>query len=337
MEIQHNISLQAFNTFGLDAKANHFVVIRELEQLKAVLQTEEFRIKHLFLGSGSNMLLTQDFDGIVVKNELKGIQVISENQEEVIIEVQSGEIWHELVLHTISKGWGGIENLSLIPGTVGAAPIQNIGAYGVELKDCFDSLTAVDLTDGSEKQFKLEDCEFGYRMSVFKGIHKGKYFIASVRLKLQKQAKTNIRYGAISSVLEERGIESPTIKDVSDAVISIRSSKLPDPKEIGNSGSFFKNPVIPKSQFDLLAQKFENIVHYPVDENNVKVPAGWLIEQCGWKGKKVGNTGSHKDQALVLVNYGNAKGSEIHQLSKDIQKSVLDKFGIAIEAEVNIL
>lgn len=338
MDFKPNHSLQTYNTFGIDAKAKLFVEINSKEELFTLLKTAAFKNEpSLFLGGGSNLLLTKDVDGLVIKNNIKGIQIIEEDDSTILIEANSGEVWHDLVLHTIDRNWGGLENLSYIPGTVGAAPIQNIGAYGVELKDTFYALKAINLKTGKEKIFNRDECNFGYRMSLFKQELKGLYFILSVQFKLNKNPLTNVSYGAIKETLIANKINRPSIKNVSDAVISIRKSKLPDPAEIGNSGSFFKNPIISKEHFLDLQKEFPQIVHYQVDESKIKIPAGWLIEQCGWKGKRIGNTGSHKNQALVLVNYGEASGVEIHQLSKDIQKSVKNKFNIDIEVEVNIL
>lgn len=337
MEFLKNHSLRPYNTFGIDVQSNEFVNVQSLEDVQSLIKEEYFQNQPLILGGGSNILFTKDYEGVVIKNDIKGIDIITEDDQTVTIAVKGGEVWHELVLHTVDQGWGGIENMSLIPGTVGAAPIQNIGAYGVEVKDVITEVIAINLSNGELETFNNEACQFGYRMSTFKSDLKGKYFIYEVRLQLSKQATVNVSYGAITSTLEKEGITQPSIKDVSNAVIAIRQSKLPDPAEIGNSGSFFKNPVIAKSHFEEVQAKFPEIVHYPVNDQEVKVPAGWLIEQCGWKGKVVGNTGCHKNQALVLVNYGNANGTEVHKLALAIQKSVKDKFTIDIYPEVNII
>lgn len=337
MELQHNISLKPFNTFGIDANAKAFINISSTTDLKQAVTSGLFAGKHLILGGGSNMLLSGHFDGLVIKNNLLGISILQETDSHVLLQSASGETWHQLVMFCVDRNWGGLENLSLIPGTVGAAPIQNIGAYGVELIDTFESLTAIDVLSGEERVFAKADCAFGYRTSVFKTIFKGKYFITDVTFKLNKHPETKVSYGAIQDVLAKDGITQPSIKDVSNAVIAIRSSKLPDPKVLGNAGSFFKNPEIPVSQYEQLKAEFHNIPGYPTHDNLVKVPAGWLIEQCGWKGKRVGNTGAHKDQALVLVNYGGATGQEIMYLAAAIQKSVSDKFGITISPEVNLI
>ena len=337
MSIQNNISLKPFNTFGIDASAKHFVSVSSMDALKEVLNLKQYP-KKLILGGGSNMLLTKDFDGLVIHINLKGIEVVSEDQDVVIVKAHAGENWHQFVLWCISHDFGGIENLSLIPGNVGTAPIQNIGAYGVELKDIFESCEAIALETKALKTFSKSDCNFGYRNSVFKQEAKGKYIITSVNFKLSKQHhKLQVNYGAIASQLEAMHVTEPTIQEVSKAVISIRERKLPDPKKIGNSGSFFKNPVITKTHFKTLLENFRDIPSYPVSDNNVKVPAGWLIEKAGFKGKRFGSYGVHKNQALVLVNYDDAKGSDILKLSKLIQKTVHRLFGISIEAEVNIL
>jgi UDP-N-acetylmuramate dehydrogenase len=274
-------------------------------------------------------------DGLVIKNEIGGIEVVDETSEHYLIKSGAGVVWHQLVLHCIENGYAGIENLSLIPGNVGAAPMQNIGAYGVELKNVFQSLEAVEMATGNVVEFSGSDCEFGYRESVFKRKLKGQFIISSVTLKLNKQPNINTSYGAIEQELERLGISSPTIQDVSRAVINIRQSKLPDPKELGNSGSFFKNPVVPTAKYEELRSTYPNIPGYPSDVNT-KLAAGWLIEHCGWKGKVVGNTGSHAKQALVLVNYGNASGKEIFDLSEQIMQSVYDTFGVQLEREVNV-
>ena len=337
MSIQNNISLKPFNTFGIDASAKHFVSVSSMDALKEVLNLKQYQ-KKLILGGGSNMLLTKDFDGLVIHINLKGIEVVSKDQDVVIVKAHAGENWHQFVLWCISHDFGGIENLSLIPGNVGTAPIQNIGAYGVELKDVFESCEAIALETKALKTFSKSDCNFGYRNSVFKQEAKGKYIITSVNFKLSKQHhKLQVNYGAIASQLEAMQVTEPTIQEVSKAVISIRERKLPDPKKIGNSGSFFKNPVITKTHFKTLLENFRDIPSYPVSDNNVKVPAGWLIEKAGFKGKRFGSYGVHKNQALVLVNYDDAKGSDILKLSKLIQKTVHRLFGISIEAEVNIL
>lgn len=336
MVILKNYSLKNYNTFGLDVKAESLLKVQTVDELKEGLKFTKAPV--FMLGGGSNMLLTQDIKGLVIKNELKGIAVVEEKKDTVTLSIGGGENWHKLVLWAIENNYGGIENLSLIPGTVGAAPIQNIGAYGVELKDVFIKLEAINLKTKRKKTFTKKACQFGYRESIFKKTLKGQYFITNVYLQLTKNKhQLNMNYGAIKTSLAEKGIEQPTIKDISDAVIAIRSSKLPDPAELGNSGSFFKNPEIPRSQFDILQKKFPTVVFYEMPNDMVKVPAGWLIEQDGWKGKKVGNTGAHAKQALVLVNYGNATGQEVKALAFKIIDSVKQKFGIELSPEVNII
>lgn len=337
MEILNNFSLKKHNTFGIDAKAKEFIAVHSVDELKEVLRENPAK-KKFILGGGSNMLLTQDIDALVIHIDLKGKKVISEDDDYVWIEAQAGEVWHEFVLYTIGQNYGGLENMSLIPGNVGTTPIQNIGAYGTEIKDTFISCNALNISTLEVRTFTKEECEFGYRESVFKNAEKNKYIITSVVFKLTKRNhKINTAYGDIQAELAKHNIETPTIKDISNAVIAIRQSKLPDPKELGNSGSFFKNPIIPKAQFDAAHAKFPEMKFYPVSDTEVKVPAGWLIEQAGFKGKRFGDAGVHKNQALVIVNYGNATGAEILAVSKDVQKTVLEMFGIAIEAEVNII
>ena len=339
MNVQQNLSLKKLNTFGIETKSEHFVEFTSVEELKNILSLPEYKNKkRLIIGGGSNLLFTSEIiDGLVLQNKIKGIEIVKENEKEVYLKSGAGEVWHDLVVYAISKNWGGIENLSLIPGTVGAAPMQNIGAYGVEIKDSFESLEAYEIATGNLKTFSLEECKFGYRSSIFKNEAKGKFVIVSVTFKLSKQPTFNISYGAINDTLKQMGIVELSVKAVSDAVISIRQSKLPDPKEIGNAGSFFKNPEIPVSTFEKIKSTYPEIPSYPTVSGMTKVPAGWLIEQCGWKGKVVGHTGVHKNQALVLVNYGQAKGEEIKALSIEIQKSVKEKFGIELEAEVNFV
>ncbi|MCL4118546.1 UNVERIFIED_CONTAM: hypothetical protein GTU68_057845 [Idotea baltica] len=335
MQIQQNISLQAYNTFGIDVKAKQFIAINSIVQLKQLLEQQS---DFFILGGGSNLLLTQDIEKLVVHIAFKGIAIVEDNDDHVIVKTAAGENWHQFVLWCINHNFGGLENMSLIPGNVGTAPIQNIGAYGVELKDTCTLVEALEIDSGNLKTFSNDECAFGYRNSVFKNELKGKYIITNVYFKLSKNThKLNSSYGAIESELKKNGIENPSIKNISDAVIAIRQSKLPDPKELGNSGSFFKNPIISTSKFEKLQEKFPSAPNYKVSATEIKVPAGWLVEQCGFKGKRIGNTGSHKNQALVLVNYGNATGKEVQELSQLIQKTVLEKFDIAIEAEVNII
>lgn len=337
MNIQENISLKSYNTFGIDATARYFVTVNTVDELIEILKLTDYPNKFI-LGGGSNMLLTQNINALVVHINLKGKSVISQEQNTVLIKACAGENWHEFVIWCISQDFGGIENLSLIPGNVGTAPIQNIGAYGVELKDLFHSCEALHIESGILKTFFKDDCNFDYRNSVFKSELKGEYIIINVTFKLTwKEHKIKTDYGAISSKLIEENINNPNIKDVSKAVIAIRSSKLPNPKIIGNSGSFFKNPVISKTQYNTLKENFPNMPSYEISNDLVKIPAGWLIEHAGFKGKTFGNYGVHKNQALVLVNYGNAKGSDIKNLAYLIQKTILQIFDIELEAEVNII
>ncbi len=338
MKLQSDYSLKAYNTFGIDAKAKLFVQFDSVEELQELLQMPELKHEEkLVLGGGSNVLFTKDFDGLVMLNAIKGIKVVGEDNKHIYVKAGSGEVWHNFVLYTLEHNLGGLENLSLIPGSVGAAPLQNIGAYGVELKDVFFELEAVELATGAIHTFDNESCQFGYRESVFKNKLKGQYIVTAVTFKLNKEHQINTSYGAITATLEEMKVQQPSIQDVSAAVCHIRSTKLPNPKEIGNAGSFFKNPEIPVSQFENLKAQFPDIPSYPISETTVKVPAGWLIEQCGWKGKVIENYGVHKNQALVLVNYGGANGDQVRQLAFDIIDSVDKKFGIRLHPEVNIL
>ncbi|AYZ34497.1 UDP-N-acetylmuramate dehydrogenase [Chryseobacterium indologenes] len=339
MNMQENFSLQSYNTFGVDANTQYFTEVKSIEELKDALTfSKDQCLPILFLGGGSNILLTKNFNGLAVKINLKGISEEIINENEVLVTAKAGENWHEFVMYCLQKNFGGLENLSLIPGNVGTSPMQNIGAYGTEIKDTFVSCKVLDVENLEIRTFNLEECKFGYRDSIFKQEGRGKYVILEVSFKLtQKDHHIKTEYGAIKSELEHLNIQNPTIQDVSRAVINIRQSKLPDPKQIGNAGSFFKNPTIPLAQFESLRQKFENIQGYP-NGNMVKVPAGWLIEQCGWKGKQIGNVASHKLQSLVIVNAtGKATGQEIFDFSTDIINSVKEKFGIELEREVNII
>ena len=336
MQILNNISLKPYNTFGIDVNAKQFVSVKNIADLKAVFSTNKIEDTFI-LGGGSNMLLTKDVDKLVIHLDLKGKTIISKTETEVFIESQAGENWHEFVLWTLNQDFGGLENLSLIPGNVGTSPIQNIGAYGIELKDNFYTCSALNLKTLELEQFNNADCKFGYRNSIFKQEAKGHYIITSVVFKLSAKNHTlHTNYGAITAQLEQNNITQPSIQDVSNAVIAIRESKLPNPKEIGNSGSFFKNPVISNTAFSKLQENFPNAPHYTVSDTEVKVPAGWLIETAGFKGKTFGNYGVHKKQALVLVNYSDAKGDDILKLSKLIQNTIYRIFNISIEAEVNI-
>jgi UDP-N-acetylmuramate dehydrogenase len=337
-DVKENTSLKPYNTFGIDAKAKYFVIFKSLEELKQILQNPKFRNeKKLFLGGGSNILLMNDFDGLVLKNEIKGIETVSENNEAAILKVGGGENWHSFVLECMERNLSGIENMSLIPGTVGAAPMQNIGAYGVEIKDVFVELEALNLATLEVEIFDKVKCSFGYRESFFKHQGKGNYVILNVSFVLSKKHVFNVSYGAINDILQQMGVTELSAKAISEAVIAIRKSKLPDPADIGNSGSFFKNPEIDKTLYENLKQEFPTIPSYTIDEQTVKVPAGWLIEQAGWKGKRIGEIGVHTKQALVLVNYGGGKGQEIANLAKEIQDSIYQKFGITITPEVNFI
>lgn len=337
MTIQNNFSLKKYNTFGIEAKAKQFVAVHNTDELKTVLQ-EHLSEPKFILGGGSNMLLTQDIQALVIHVALKGKKVIKEDDDFVWVESQAGENWHEFVLWTIDQNFGGLENMSLIPGNVGTTPVQNIGAYGTEIKDTFVSCDAMNIATQQMKTFHKEECGFGYRESIFKHDVKDQFIITSVVFKLTKRNhRINTSYGDITKELATLNITTPTLKDVSNAVIAIRQSKLPDPKELGNSGSFFKNPIISKENYDKAHALHPEMPHYVISETEVKVPAGWLIERAGFKGKRFGDAGIHKNQALVLVNYGNATGQEILNVSKDIQATILKKFGIAIEAEVNVI
>jgi len=335
---QSNVNLKPYNTFGINCKAETFAVFSTLEELKSILlSNQKERQNVLLLGGGSNLLLTQDVKGLVLKNEIKGISIIKEDADYKYIKAGAGETWHNFVCSAIDNDLGGIENLSLIPGSTGAAPMQNIGAYGAEIKDVFHELEALHIETLETRIFNADDCKFGYRESVFKNELKGQYIILSMTLRLTKKHALNTSYGAIETELNKKGITTPTIRDVSNAVIAIRQSKLPDPKQIGNAGSFFKNPVVSRSKFEELQAKFPTISHYPLDDKQVKLAAGWLIDQAGWKGKTFDNYGVHKNQALVLVNYGGATGKEIYALSQSILDSVTDLYGVQLEREVNII
>nr|WP_298993679.1 UDP-N-acetylmuramate dehydrogenase [uncultured Polaribacter sp.] len=335
MNIEENISLKNYNTFGIDVTAKRFICIDSVYQLKELLKVE----KDIFLISGgSNMLLTKNIEKLVVHIDIKGVSIDHENENEVFLTVNAGENWHEFVLWCVDNNYGGLENLSLIPGNVGTCPIQNIGAYGVEVKDTITKVETLHIETGKLVQFSNEECKFGYRNSIFKNEVKGNYIITSVSFKLTKQNHNfNTSYGAIETELTSKNITKPNLKNISDAVIAIRKSKLPDPKEIGNSGSFFKNPVITKAHFLTLQKTYPEIPSYIVSENQVKVPAGWLIEKAGFKGKRFGDFGVHKKQALVLVNYNNATGKDIYNLAETIQKEIKSKFDIKLEIEVNVI
>ena len=333
MKIQQNISLKPYNTFGIQANAKRFIIVNSVKELKEIIAVE----KDLFLlGGGSNILLTKDVEKLVIHLNTKGIIVNDFDDDEVFVTAEAGENWHELVIWCVAQNYGGLENLALIPGNVGTSPIQNIGAYGVEIKDVFQQLEAIDIETGKTKIFTNEACHFDYRNSVFKNELMGKYIIINVTFKLtKKNHNINISYGAIKDLLSDK--ENPSIKEISDAVIDIRQSKLPDPKQIGNSGSFFKNPVVDVNSFKKLKEKYPTIPNYVLSKKEIKIPAGWLIEQCGFKGKRFGDAGVHEKQALVLVNYSNASGKEIYDLAQKIQQKVLETFNIPLEIEVNVI
>ncbi|GAB2786735.1 UDP-N-acetylmuramate dehydrogenase [Hymenobacter luteus] len=335
--LEHHVSLRPHNTFGLDVKARLFARFTSVEDLRTLLALPEVQAaEKLVLGGGSNLLFTQDFNGVVLKNEIRGLDIISQDEETALVRAGAGESWHGLVQYTLDQELSGIENLSLIPGTVGAAPLQNIGAYGSELKDTFELLEALEISTGQVRTFSAAECGFGYRESVFKGPLKNQFIVTGVVLRLLRQARPNVSYGAIKTTLEDMGIGGdPTPREVSEAVMHIRRSKLPDPAQIGNAGSFFKNPELSQLKFDELKAQYPELPGYPVP-GGVKVPAAWLIEQCGWKGQRRGAHGVHDKQALVLVNHGGAQGHDIRELAHDIIASVREKFGIELHPEVNI-
>jgi UDP-N-acetylmuramate dehydrogenase len=339
MQIQENISLKPYNTFGINATAKYFTAftsVNDVEELFAFYSKNKLT-NTLILGGGSNILLTQNFNGLVAKNDMQGIEVVKEDAQHVYVKAAAGENWHRFVLYCIKNNYAGVENLSLIPGNVGASPMQNIGAYGVEIKDVFEELEGYNIEDKKVTTFSNKDCEFGYRESIFKRKYKDKFIITTVTYRLNKVPLFNTSYGAIQQELEKMGTTELSIAAISQAVINIRESKLPNPAEIGNAGSFFKNPTVTKEKFEMLKIEFTNIVGYPVNDKEVKLAAGWLIEQCGWKGYRKGDAGCHAKQALVLVNYGNANGIDIYNLSTEIMNSVEEKFGVFLEREVNII
>lgn len=340
MRIQENISLKKHNSFGIDAHARYFAVFNEaddLEELMAEAPETGTQVAPLILGGGSNILFTKDVDGLVLKNEISGITELHEDNEYVYVKAGAGENWHRFVMYCISRNWAGIENLSLIPGNVGASPMQNIGAYGVEIDDVFWDLEAWHIGEKKKVTFTKSDCRFGYRNSVFKNIYRGQFVILNVTFQLRKTPRFNISYGAIEKELANMGVKDLSLRAVSDAIIAIRSSKLPDPARTGNAGSFFKNPSVPPAVFESLKAVFPDMVSYPNADGTVKLAAGWLIEQCGWRGFRRGDAGCYAGQALVLVNYGNATGAEVWQLSEDILQSVKQKFNLTLEREVNII
>lgn len=335
LSIQQNASLKAFNTFGIDANADYFAHIEDADQLAELLTNSTFtQMPKLILGEGSNILFTKNYDGIVIKNAIKGIKVINEDDHYVWVQVGAGENWHDFVTYCVRQGFGGTENLSLIPGTVGAAPVQNIGAYGVELREILFQLDAMNLQAGRIRTFTNAECQFGYRDSVFKNALKQQYVILSVVFQLTKKPTINAEYSSLKEALRNVKSANINIKTISDAVIDIRRSKLPDPKTLGNAGSFFKNPIVTHHHFSDIQKKFPEIPHYIQHQDAIKLNAAWLIEQCGWKGKRFGNVGTYEKQALVLVNYGDSKGIEVLDLANKIQQSVHHEFGISLEPEV---
>jgi UDP-N-acetylmuramate dehydrogenase len=342
MNLHQNFSLKKYNSFGIDVMAKYFVDFNSVDELNQILDSKlssatNHQLSTLILGGGSNILFTNNFNGAVLKNEITGIEKISEDDAFIYVKAGAGVPWHQFVLYCIENNYAGAENLSLIPGNVGASPMQNIGAYGVEIKDIFFSLEAFHLYEKKTVHFNLQECKFGYRESVFKNEFKHQFVILNVTYKLNKNPEFNTSYGAIEQELEKMNIKNLSIQAISQAIINIRSSKLPNPAEIGNAGSFFKNPEIQISTFEILKKEFPEMIAYPLPNGNVKLAAGWLIEQCGWKGYRKGDAGCHAKQALVLVNYGNATGTEIYELSEEIINSVVKKFRIELEREVNII
>lgn len=337
MLIQENISLNSFNSFGCKAIARYFCVIKRKDEINDAISWCKHQQKpFLILGGGSNLLFTKDYDGLVIKMEIKGIELVRETASTILINVGAGEHWHLLVKYCVQKSWGGIENLSLIPGTVGAAPIQNIGAYGVEAKDTITQVTVYDTQFQEWKLLQNKDCHFGYRNSLFKE-EKNRYIITEVQFCLKKQPILHTEYGAIREVLHQKQIKQPSIQAISDAVIEIRSEKLPDPSKLGNAGSFFKNPTVSVEVYNSLKAAYPTMVAFPISNTEYKLAAGWLIEQAGWKGKRNGAVGCYEKQALVIVNYAAASGTEIYNFSEEIIQSVQDKFGIKLEREVNVV
>jgi UDP-N-acetylmuramate dehydrogenase len=338
IQFQENISLKKFNTFGVEARAHYFATVSSLDELKSLIRNfDPGKDKHLITGGGSNLLFTKDFAGWILRNEIRGIEITKNTPEEVYVKAGGGEDWSGFVDFTVEKGWSGLENLSLIPGTVGAAPVQNIGAYGVEQKEAFVELEACNLMTGQISYFNRLECDFGYRNSIFKGAEKGKWFVLNVTYRLRKKPQFRLDYAPLHRFFEGKSPEQITVRAVSEAVKSIRRSKLPDTKKLGNAGSFFKNPVVLPDKFQQLQQQFPDMPFYPQADRTIKIPAGWLIEQAGWKGKRLGNAGVHSQQALVLVNYGRATGKEILALAEAVQNDVLRKFSIRLEPEVLIL
>jgi UDP-N-acetylmuramate dehydrogenase len=336
MQVQENFQLKKYNTFGIDVLAKYFSTFTSAEELELLLDDSKSIAHTMILGGGSNILFTKNFEGLLLKNDIPGIALVNKDEEHVYVKVGAGVNWHSFVMYCVDHNYAGIENLSLIPGNVGASPMQNIGAYGVEITDVFYKLEAFHVQEKVQQIFTASDCEFGYRESVFKKKYKGMFAILNVTFRLRKSPVFNISYGAIEEELKRMRVDKLSIKTISDAVINIRTSKLPDPGLIGNAGSFFKNPEISKHQLHQLKRIEPGIPSYKINDDTFKIPAGWLIEQCGWKGYRKGDAGCYEKQALVLVNYGSASGKEIYELSEEIRKSVLKRFEVELEREVNI-
>ncbi len=332
-----NISLQPYHSFASQEEASYFSKISDKQEIVAIVKwSKEKQLPILVIGSGTNILFTKNFEGLVAKIELMGVKKIEETASEVILEVGAGENWHHFVSYCVHKGWGGIENLSLIPGTVGASPIQNIGAYGVEVQECIKSIEAYDTLSENWVHLNNADCAFGYRTSIFKQ-NPNRFIIASVKFLLNKQPQLKTDYGVIREVLHDKNIKNPSLEDISNAIIQIRSQKLPDPKVLGNAGSFFKNPTILFNQYELLKEKFPNLIAYPISDKAYKVAAGWLLEACGWKGIRNGNVGCYEKQSLVIVSYGIVSGKEVYDFSETIIQSIKSKFDILLEREVTVI
>lgn len=339
MTVSQNVDLQPYNTFGIKVFAKHFTIVHSASEASELFASSLFKNEpHLFLGGGSNLLFTGNYEGLVIKIAISGKEIVAEDDDSISLKVGAGENWHALVMYCVERNLGGIENLSLIPGSVGAAPIQNIGAYGVEIKKIISSVEAIEISSGLPRVFTNEECQFGYRESIFKQRAKDKYLISSITLTLTKRNhQLNTSYGAIEEVLKQKGVDQLSLRSISDAVIYIRSTKLPDPVRIGNAGSFFKNPSIHVDLHDFIKKEYPSLPSYPSAEGLVKIPAAWLIEQCGWKGKTFGNIGVHPQQPLVLVNYGGGEGEKIWELAKQIRDSVKAKFNISLQPEVNVV
>jgi UDP-N-acetylmuramate dehydrogenase len=337
-QIQQNIPLRQYNTLGIDTMARYFASFTSVDQLGELIEKNPIPgINPLILGGGSNILFKDNVKGLVLKNDIPGLDIVKEDANHIYIKAGAGENWHGFVQHCLQRNWAGVENLSLIPGCVGASPMQNIGAYGVEIREVFEELEALHLHDKKVHVFSANDCAFGYRESVFKGKYRNQYIILNVTYRLNKKPRFNTSYGAIEQELERMGVQQVSIQAISQAVINIRTSKLPDPAKIGNAGSFFKNPSVAATVYEQLKKQFPGIVGYANADGTIKLAAGWLIEQSGWKGYRRGDAGVHEKQALVLVNYGNASGKDIYDLSEDVMKSVKAKFGVQLEREVNVV